>query len=155
MPETDEPQNCVCGRQKKAAACILGMFFILGVAQLTVGGLYENDCPREPFIPTYLYGPMAVIGILGTIGVCNKICFLLTSIFFIGWFIAGNVAIFSIYEPNYNKNTTKTDSYCNKTLYLFAFWGIILTYVLFAALVYICCCCKEKKADDNEALLQR
>lgn len=70
MPETDEPQNCVCGRQKKAAgktplcriftykvsaagerdhlrvniyfvrlpsACILGMFFILGVAQLTVG----------------------------------------------------------------------------------------------------------------------
>lgn len=41
----------------------------------------------------------------------------------------GNVWIYSIYQPNYNKNTS-VDPYCNKTLYLFAFWTTTLVYIL-------------------------
>lgn len=57
--------------------------------------------------------------------------------------------IYSIYEPNYNKNTTKADPYCNKTLYLFAFWSNNLTYILLGVLLLSYCCRKQREADDD------
>lgn len=48
--------------------------------------------------------------------------------------------IYSIYEPNYDKNATVVGSYCDKTLYLFAFWTTTLAYILLGlALVGGCC----------------
>lgn len=54
-------------------------------------------------------------------------------------FFKGNVAIYSIYEPNDNKNGAQA-SYCNKILYLFAFWSTNIIYFLLgvAALCYFC-----------------
>jgi hypothetical protein len=49
-----------------------------------------------------------------------------------GWFIAGNVWVFR----NYNK-VQHTDpfrepySFCDKRLFLYAFWTIIVTYIFF------------------------
>lgn len=52
----------------------------------------------------------------------------------------GNVWIYSIYEPNYNKNTTGVDPYCDRTLYLFAFWTTTLIYILLGLIFLVGCC---------------
>ncbi|KAJ3585751.1 hypothetical protein NHX12_014470, partial [Muraenolepis orangiensis] len=112
--------------------------------------VYLEECPREPYIPIYL----VVVGVFGLmLGLLsclkdasstplNNICVIwnsLTSLFLFCWFIAGNVWIYSIYEPNYNQTTTATDPYCNKTLYLFAFWTSTLMFTLLCVLLSISC----------------
>ncbi len=75
---------------------------------------------------------------------------------FLGFFCClGNVWIYSIYEPNYNKNTTNVDPYCNKTVYLFAFWTTTLVYILLSLVLLSGCCvlvcfylCGRADADD-------
>ncbi|KAK3568060.1 hypothetical protein QTP86_029255 [Hemibagrus guttatus] len=53
--------------------------------------------------------------------------------------LIGSVWIYSIYPPNYN-STVVGEPYCNKTLYLFAFWTTMLGYILLAiAFVGSCC----------------
>jgi hypothetical protein len=54
------------------------------------------------------------------------------------WFIIGNVWVFS------NANTVQytnasSDTYCDRTLYLFAFWSIIATYIS-GVLTCFCSC---------------
>ncbi|XP_053351308.1 uncharacterized protein LOC128520894 [Clarias gariepinus] len=51
----------------------------------------------------------------------------------------GSVLIYSIYPPNYNSALVDVP-YCNKTLYLFAFWTTTLMYILLAV-VFMCGCC--------------
>ncbi|XP_019898901.1 uncharacterized protein LOC109615057 isoform X2 [Esox lucius] len=76
---------------------------------------------------------------------CN-ICSGLVSLFLLCWFICGNVWIYSIYQPNYNKNipnynqTLINNLYCNRTLYLFAFWSNILAYLILLGLCVVLCC---------------
>ncbi|KAL6490667.1 hypothetical protein MHYP_G00010120 [Metynnis hypsauchen] len=50
----------------------------------------------------------------------------LVTLFLFCWLIAGSVWIYSIYPANYNKTRTG-QPYCNKTLYLSAFWTTTLT----------------------------
>lgn len=52
----------------------------------------------------------------------------------------GNVWIYSIYRPDFQKNLTNPDMYCNKTLYLYAFWTTTLVYILFAVFLLGGCC---------------
>uniref|UniRef100_A0A672K0K6 Uncharacterized protein n=1 Tax=Sinocyclocheilus grahami TaxID=75366 RepID=A0A672K0K6_SINGR len=53
----------------------------------------------------------------------------------------GSVWVYSIYPPNYNQ-AVAGDVYCNKTLYLFAFWTTTLGYILLGlALLFGCCVC--------------
>uniref|UniRef100_A0A8C2GDZ5 Uncharacterized protein n=1 Tax=Cyprinus carpio TaxID=7962 RepID=A0A8C2GDZ5_CYPCA len=49
------------------------------------------------------------------------------------------VWIYSVYPPNYNQ-TMAGDAYCNKTLYLFAFWTTTLGNILLG-LVLLCGSC--------------
>jgi hypothetical protein len=52
------------------------------------------------------------------------------------WFIIGNVWVFSKNSTvQYADSTLGT--YCNQTLYMYAFWSIIATYIL---MVVSCCC---------------
>uniref|UniRef100_A0A3Q3IJB9 Uncharacterized protein n=1 Tax=Monopterus albus TaxID=43700 RepID=A0A3Q3IJB9_MONAL len=146
---------------------------ILPVAQIAIGSVYLNDCPRQPYIPIYLI----VVGVFGMVlsvlsclpcaqeptdGTSNplsRVCATwnsLTSLFLFCWFIAGNVWIYSIYQPSYNKNATNVDAYCNKTLYLFAFWTTTLFYILLGLFVIMGCCvlfccflCGRADPDDN------
>ncbi|KAL4006775.1 diphosphomevalonate decarboxylase [Sarotherodon galilaeus] len=140
-----------------------------------LGAKYLHECPREHFIPIYLI----VVGVFGLIlsllsclpcareseeGASNPlstICIAwnsLTSVFLFCWFIAGNVWIYSIYQPNYIKNTTDVSSYCNKTLYLFAFWTSTLVYILVGlfflcgSLVLMCCCLCCRANLDNDVV---
>ena len=54
----------------------------------------------------------------------------LISLFYFCWFIYGSVIVFKIWKPYYNHFWT--EYYCNKTVYLFAFSTIIITYILLA-----------------------
>uniref|UniRef100_A0A3Q2Q9U1 Uncharacterized protein n=1 Tax=Fundulus heteroclitus TaxID=8078 RepID=A0A3Q2Q9U1_FUNHE len=107
--------------------------------------VYLDECPVQAEIPIYLI----VLGVLQlvvmfTAGCCNplkpdslkkpKLTWIIwrsiLTMFFFCWFITGNVWIYSIYEPSYNKNTTDVNSYCNKTVYLLSFWITTLVYIL-------------------------
>lgn len=48
--------------------------------------------------------------------------------------------IYSIYQPNYNSTATSAGRYCDRTLYLFAFWTTTLVYILLG-LFFLCGCC--------------
>ncbi|KAM7366308.1 hypothetical protein PAMP_015758 [Pampus punctatissimus] len=136
--------------------------------------VYLNDCPRQHYIPIYLI-VVGVFGLLLSVFSClpcthepedgsstplSRFCTAwnsLTSFFIFCWFIAGNVWIYSIYEPNYSKNTNSTDLYCNKTLYLFAFWTTTLIYILLGLFLLGGCCvlfcfCLCRRADPDDDL---
>ncbi|XP_051284817.1 transmembrane protein 272-like [Dicentrarchus labrax] len=130
---------------------------IMPIAQIAIGAVHLDDCPQQHYIPIYLivagvFGlVLALLACLpctqqpkdGTTNLLSRVCATwnsLMSLFLFCWFIAGNVWIYSIYEPNYNKNTTDVDPYCDKTLYLFAFWTTSLTYI-FLGLALVCSCC--------------
>ena len=61
----------------------------------------------------------------------------LIQLFLFAWFIAGNVWIYSNYEPNYTDPSSP--DFCNKTLYLFAFWVTNSYYILFGFVLGITC----------------
>ncbi|KAM4536289.1 transmembrane protein 272-like [Odontesthes bonariensis] len=138
---------------KLVLGCSALFTFIMSIANISIGAVYLNDCPQQPYIPIYLI----VVGVFGLVlavlsclpfapnldgciacGACIVLNSLISSFLFC-WFIAGNVWIYSIYEPNYNKNTTNVDPYCDKTVYLFAFWTTTLVYILSGFYMFIGC----------------
>ena len=64
------------------------------------------------------------------------ILLVIISLVTLGWFIYGSVIVFKNWEPYYNHFWT--DYYCNKTVYLFAFSMLIITYIAIA-----CTCCSD------------
>ncbi|XP_026188171.1 transmembrane protein 272 [Mastacembelus armatus] len=146
---------------------------IMPIAHIAIGAVYLKECPRQHYIPIYLIvvGVFAlVLNVLsclpcaqepkdGTSNPLSRVCAAwnsLTSFFLFCWFIAGNVWIYSIYQPNYTKNATNVDAYCHKTLYLFAFWATTLVYILLGVLLLTGCCallcfflCGRADPDDN------
>ncbi|KAK5848332.1 hypothetical protein PBY51_005957 [Eleginops maclovinus] len=130
---------------------------IIPIAQIAIGAIHLHDCPREHYIPIYLivggvFGlVLSLLSCLpctktpedGTSNALSRICVTwnsLTSLFLFCWFIAGNVWIYSIYQPNYNKNSTSVDPYCDRTLYLFAFWTTTIVYILLGLFMLGGCC---------------
>ncbi|MFT7796373.1 hypothetical protein Z043-123345 [Arapaima gigas] len=127
----------------------------LPIAQITIGSLYLKDCPQQNYIPIYLVvsGVFSITLSLFSCLPCTQesegveqgpltsLCTAwnsLVSLFLFCWFIAGNVWIYSIYPPNYN--STSSALYCDKTLYLFAFWTTTLVYILLGVALVVCCC---------------
>ncbi|XP_051918811.1 transmembrane protein 272-like [Hippocampus zosterae] len=118
---------------------------IIPLAQIIMGAVHLDDCPRQHYIPIYLI-VVGIFAIMLVACVClpcarepkdgppNPFCRIslgwnaLLAVFLVAWFIAGNVWIYSIYKPNYYKNVTSAEPYCDKILYLFAFWTTTLIY---------------------------
>lgn len=121
---------------------ILGVTIVVPVCMMVIGGLYLYDCPQGEYIPVYL-----LVG--GGFGVFKQLLTLsarvrqrqeerdeerirqsptqtLINCFMLGWFIIGSMWVYKEYEPNYDPALGK---YCNKTLYLFAFWLITSVYI--------------------------
>ncbi|XP_062844857.1 transmembrane protein 272-like [Trichomycterus rosablanca] len=125
----------------------------LPIAQVTIGGLHLQECPTQPLIPIYL----VVSGVFGLVlavlsclpctqegenegGAVSALCTTWNSIvtlFLFCWFIAGNVWIYSIYQPTYDPLSPQ---YCAKILYLFAFWMVTLVYIIIGVLMLAGCC---------------
>uniref|UniRef100_A0A8B9HGA5 Uncharacterized protein n=1 Tax=Astyanax mexicanus TaxID=7994 RepID=A0A8B9HGA5_ASTMX len=110
--------------------------------------VYLNECPQQHYIPVYLVvcgvfciGP-ALLCCLPCCPGLDVFCIIwngLVAVFMFCWFITGSVWIYSIYPPNYNYNSTEpVEPYCNKTLYLFAFWTTTLGFIPLAFSVLIC-----------------
>ncbi|KAF7650146.1 hypothetical protein LDENG_00130470 [Lucifuga dentata] len=126
------------------------------IAQIAVGASYLDECPKQPNIPIYLvvagvFGLLLALSCLPCtweskdtpITLLSLLCMVwncLSSIFLFCWLITGSVWIYSIYEPNYNKTATDVDPYCDKTLYLFAFWTTTLVYIFLGT--HSSCICK-------------
>ncbi|KAK6466435.1 transmembrane protein 272-like [Huso huso] len=127
----------------------------LPIAQIAIGSLYRNDCPVQPYIPIYLIVSGVFVLVLDLVSCvpqgqggeegatfCRNLINTwnsLASLFLFIWFITGNVWIYSIYEPSYSPGSQET-KYCNKTLYLFAFWSTTLVYIIVGVMLLGGCC---------------
>lgn len=127
-----------------------GLMMILPISSIVLGVIHRHHCPIDVNIPIYLI-------VSGTVGLVVHILELFTKIknrdtsssvsspvrmlrgclqcFLFGWFIAGNVWIYSAYKPEYVDQSSAT--YCHVILYLFAFWT---TTAVWIALSCVCCC---------------
>lgn len=131
---------------------ILGVTIVIPVCMIVIGSIYLYDCPQGEYIPIYL-----LVG--GGFGVLKQLLHLsarvrqrveeqeeervrqsptqtLLNCFMLGWFIIGSMWVYKEYEPNYEP---KLGKYCNRTLYLFAFWLITSVYIVLAIII-ICLC---------------
>ncbi|XP_035230139.1 transmembrane protein 272-like, partial [Stegodyphus dumicola] len=121
---------------------ILGVTIVVPFSMIIVGSKYFGECPVEHFIPVYLI----VGGIFGAVK--NILSFTercrrneneqehiihrsrdsLLNCFLIAWFITGCIWTYRVYEPEYED--TSSPLYCNKTLYLFAFWLVTTSFIV-------------------------
>ncbi|KAK6323225.1 hypothetical protein J4Q44_G00055640 [Coregonus suidteri] len=115
-----------------------------------IRGMHLHDCPLQPYLPIYLLviGVTSVASLLlsylnntletGFLSLLCSFCILLLQLFNIGWFIRGSEWVYSIFPPNYDSNSG--EKYCQRTIYLFAFWfnslGSICMVVVFSCGVY-------------------
>ncbi|XP_058804052.1 uncharacterized protein LOC131671566 [Phymastichus coffea] len=123
---------------------LLVVSFVLPIIMIIIGGLYLHDCPQGEDIPVYLL----VGGIFGVIKeslkftkavrycgdeerVRQSTTLILINCFLLGWLILGSIWVYKEYEPNYDPRLGK---YCNKTLYLFAFW-LTTGYIVIAVML--------------------
>ncbi|MCI4377386.1 hypothetical protein PGIGA_G00202990 [Pangasianodon gigas] len=144
--ETEE-RTSVC----KSLIVLLNLIaWMLLVTAVGLGAIHFSECPIQPYIPIYLI----IIGGCGIIllmlaywtntlheGFWCQICILsiiCISVFSIAWFLTGTVWIYSIYPPNFN--STAVGHYCQRTLYLFAFWFNILGFLSVVFFVPCCIC---------------
>ncbi|XP_048450117.1 transmembrane protein 272-like, partial [Rhincodon typus] len=126
---------------------------ILGIAYITVGSIYLDSCTKQHLIPIYLIvsGISALFFLMVLLiprtsdenHILNKFHQFFThleSLFSFIWFITGSVWIYSIYQPDYINKTSP--NYCNKTLYLFAFWVTTIIYIFLGLMMVfgICAC---------------
>ncbi|XP_023723027.1 transmembrane protein 272 isoform X2 [Cryptotermes secundus] len=132
---------------------VLGVTIVIPICMIAMGSIYLYDCPQGEYIPIYL-----LIG--GIFGILKQLLDLSAKVrqreeeqeeerirqsptqtvincFMLGWFIIGSVWVYKEYEPNYDPTRGK---YCNRTLYLFAFWLITSVYVVLGVIT-LCLCC--------------
>ncbi|GLV35534.1 hypothetical protein CBL_01317 [Carabus blaptoides fortunei] len=131
---------------------ILGVSFVIPICMIVIGSVYLHECPQNQYIPIYL-----LVG--GIFGIMKQVLHLsvrvkkqgeerdeenlrqsptqtLLCCFMLGWFIIGSIWVYKEFEPNYDPAQGK---YCNKTLYMFAFWLITSVYVTIA-IITMCLC---------------
>ncbi|XP_042201251.1 transmembrane protein 272-like isoform X1 [Callorhinchus milii] len=130
------------------------MMSAMSIAYITIGTVYLNSCTQQHLIPIYLIvsGSFSLFLIMISCVHCSPSdgenlsqwrdlsrCWkTISSLFSFIWFLTGNVWIYSIYEPDYIHEDSAL--YCNRTLYLFAFWMTTITYTLLALVLVLGCC---------------
>jgi len=72
------------------------------------------------------------------IGITSFKCESMLNYFLVVWFLAGCIVVYRIYEPDYD-NPLST-SYCNRTVYLYAFWLMTSSFVIMAVVLSCLCC---------------
>lgn len=125
---------------------------VIPVTSVVLGILYLESCPRQYMIPVYLIvsGGMYLLflGCSCFLNVCWSEndqgykyrwgCRSFPLLLQLVWFIAGNVWIYSIFQPDYEDTSSK--NYCHKVLYLYAFWTTTIVYILIGLMLLIGCC---------------
>ncbi|XP_031554553.1 transmembrane protein 272-like isoform X2 [Actinia tenebrosa] len=130
----------------------LGIIMAIPISMIAIGATYKHDCPTERYIPIYLIVGGSFGIVRNFISLCKRAkrdqddeseskqspILSILDCFLFAWFIAGNVWIYSNYKPSFEKSSG--DRYCDKTLYLFAFWLTNATYILIGV-TCLCMCC--------------
>ncbi|KAJ1106236.1 hypothetical protein NDU88_003639 [Pleurodeles waltl] len=131
----ETPVSRICSCATKCCRWILfliSMVWIgLSIAEIVIGSVYLDECPRQRYIPIYLIvnGVVMIVMTLLSIvdgirpNICIHVLLSLLGIFWFCWLIAGSVWTFRIY-PNYDN--------CNRTVYLFAFSVLIIQWIALA-----------------------
>ncbi|XP_059153139.1 transmembrane protein 272-like isoform X2 [Physella acuta] len=131
---------------------ILGILMAVPIAMIVIGALYKDDCPLERMIPIYLIVAGSFGCVKNLFNLVQRFCKSkeemeeerkkvnpleqLVNCFLFAWFIVGCVYIYRNYDE-VSYDPLKTDHYCDKTLYLFAFWVTTAVYIIMA----MSCCC--------------
>ncbi|XP_070554016.1 transmembrane protein 272-like [Ptychodera flava] len=163
--------DIILGTTGLVFGCLIctGLTMGIPIAMIVIGSIYLDDCPAEKNIPIYLIvcGVFTILSYLlsvclgksrgkkdenaegegdaagkgGAVTGCAGCISCLIGPFLFAWFIAGNVWIYRTYEPSYDD--VNAADYCNKTLYLFSFWLLNVTYILIglSCCIGICGCC--------------
>ncbi|XP_061446383.1 transmembrane protein 272-like [Rhineura floridana] len=131
---------------------VLGKIFFaaLPIAGIIIGAVYLSQCPWQPLIPIYLIVLSAVVLLLLLLSCVScgdgrgqpstliqgfhAACFLFLCI----WFVAGNVWVYSIYPPDYE--ATGHPTFCQRTVFLFAFGVTTAIYVVLAVALLLALC---------------
>ncbi|KAG8183956.1 hypothetical protein JTE90_005187 [Oedothorax gibbosus] len=131
---------------------ILGITIVVPISMILVGTKYFGECPVEQFIPVYLIvgGTFGVVkNLLGFFSRCktnendqerliHRSRDSILNCFLIAWFITGCIWTYRVYEPEYEDE--KSPFYCNKTLYLFAFWLVTTSFIMIGLMsIFIMC----------------
>jgi len=135
---------------------LLSFTVIIPLTMIVVGALHMDQCPAEN-IPTFLLiGGLvwAIKNVLNFWSTCRKKSTdpateadiqarhrrreSLLNCFLFGWFIAGCVLVYRIYPPNFD-DSGRSD-FCNRTVYLYAFWLITMTFIIFGLFMGCLCC---------------
>lgn len=72
------------------------------------------------------------------IGITSFKCESMLNYFLIVWFLAGCIVVYRIYEPDYDNPLSL--SYCNRTVYLYAFWLMTSAFIIMAIILSCLCC---------------
>jgi hypothetical protein len=148
-------KNVICLLLGTIGCCIeLGVKIGIPICMIAMGSIYLHDCPQGEYIPIYL-----ILG--GILDILSQLLEFFSakvrqreeeqeeeqirqsptqrviSCFMLGWFIISSVWVYKEYEPNYDPSLGK---YCNRTLYLFAFWLTTSIYTVLGVAT-LCFCC--------------
>lgn len=159
--------NTLCTGGLSTIAVLIYLLFILAlpIAKLVLGVLYVKECPVNKSIPLYLIVSgacgLAIVSLLLLSSVCTfsrslikrersthglMLCTIAFSrgmqgaikIFLFVWFFFGNIWIFGVRYRVRTDKPNDINNYCHPTLYWFAFYVLIFTYVQ----AFLTCCIK-------------
>lgn len=133
------------------------IWWMVMIAAIGLGIMHFYNCPVQPTIPIYLIvlGVSSLVALTLTyiqnstkersIRIVTASCCSLLHIFSFFWFIVGTTWVYAIYPPSYSPADS---SYCQRALYLFAFyittltWFIVFLMFLFGSVFLLLACCK-------------
>ena len=145
------------------AYCLISL---VPIANIIVGSVYVDKCSIDTRIPIWLivngaFGLLVNIYIISynLYLICKKnkrqrqskiarvLCCcptMLVETFLVVWFVCGNVWVFQVRDTvRIDEKSADLSTYCHSTCYLFAFWMIIVTWILVALVALLCilfCC---------------
>ncbi len=130
---------------------------VFAVIELIFGLVYNNQCPISQHIPEFLivHGATKLFWVacsivafieakflsnfpyIGISMIMNLIIQIGFALFFLIWFIVGNVWVWSVNGTVQTSDSSATSTYCQNTLYKAAQGIIISTYVVLGIIIFI------------------
>ncbi|KAG9274313.1 hypothetical protein AMEX_G11222 [Astyanax mexicanus] len=120
-----------------------------------LGAINFHECPIQPHIPTYLImiGACGAVSLMlaylkntlheGALNQLCSICIFCILLLSTCWILMGTFWVYSIYPPNYDSSNGR--HYCQRTLYLFAFWDFSITLARMAVAELVAKCLQARE----------
>ncbi|XP_070552908.1 transmembrane protein 272-like isoform X2 [Ptychodera flava] len=167
---TKEFLDSLCGILCASAVTFIGVSIVVGLpfVLITVGSLYVNRCPAEPYIPIYLvvFGAVLLVTIVLVIvysvlskrerakgdivahkgaptneGNCPINCLMCVIMLMVSFLVTWQFAAYVWVFRIHEPNFTEPDSpdFCFQPIYYLAFWMNIASFVIYATSLCVGC----------------